>query len=307
MVIKPQPLLLFVPGKNPKPATDDHAKQLLRCLVAGLRAAGDPHAETLADHPHWFEVLPWNSLFYGQARDIADELPWIDRLLDTGPATGLDRREARAWKTRLAWLLYSLADRIPALIPLIANDAIRSTIEETLLYFKDVDGIASRVRTLLRQHLQAALDENRPTLLIGHSMGSVIAYDTLWEMSRELDDNRTISMLLTMGSPLGLRFVQKRMLGANRDGATKYPANISHWVNISSMGELTALDREFADDFHEMVELGLVDGIEDHHRGIYNAYRDELGLNVHRSYGYMVNTATAKVVSEWLHRVTVTR
>lgn len=306
MATNPQPLLLFVPGKNPKPEPVDHTTQLLRCLVAGLRARDDEHAEMLANNAEWFEVLPWNPLFYGQVRDIADELQWIDRLLAVGPATRLDRREAHAWKTRLAWLLYSLADRIPALIPLIANDAIRSTIEETLLYFKDIDGIASRVRTLLRRRLQAAMDENRPTLLIGHSMGSVIAYDTLWEMSRQLDDQRKVSMLLTMGSPLGLRFVQKRLLGANEAAVTKYPANISRWVNISSMGELTALDREFADDFHEMVEFGLLDGIEDHHRGIYNAYRDELGLNVHRSYGYMVNTATAKVVSDWLHRVTAT-
>lgn len=295
-----KPLLLFVPGKNPKPKPDDHAQQLLRCLLAGLESADATAAPLLARNPQWFEVLPWNTLFYGTARDIAEELPWIDKLLESGPPTRRDRREAHAWRARLAWMLYSLADRYPFLIPLIANEPIRSTIEETLLYFRNVDGIARRVRALLKERLLAALDSGRPVLLIGHSMGSVIAYDALWEVSHELGDARKISMFLTLGSPLGLRFVQKRLLGSDQKGAARYPANIRRWVNISSMGELTALDREFADDFHEMVELGLLDSIEDHHRGIYNSFRDNLGLNVHRSYGYMVNAATAMVVGNWL-------
>lgn len=297
---KAQPLLLFVPGKNPKPVPADHARQLLRCLVAGLESAGDDAAGALARNPEWFEVLPWNELFYGEARDIEEELPWVDKLLDSGPPTSKDRREAHAWKTRLAWMLYSLADRFPALIPLIANEPIRSTIEETLLYFRNVDDIARRVRALLKRRLQTANDNGRPVLLIGHSMGSVIAYDALWELSHELEDRRKISMLLTLGSPLGLRFVQKRLLGTELTGAARYPGNIERWVNISSMGELTALDREFADDFHEMVELGLLARIEDHHRGVYNSFRDQLGLNVHRSYGYMVNATTAAVVGSWL-------
>lgn len=297
---KPPPLLLYVPGKNPKPEPADHARQLLRCLVAGLETTGDQGARVLRRNPDWFEVLPWNELFYGKARDISEELPWIDRLLEAGPPTRRDRREAHAWKTRLAWVLYSAADRFPALIPLIANEPIRSTIQETLLYFRNINGIGRRVRALLKRRLQTANDEGRPVLLIGHSMGSVIAYDALWELSHELEDQRKISLFLTLGSPLGLRFVQKRLLGKNHAGISRYPGNIKQWVNISSMGELTALDREFADDFHEMVELGLLSSIEDHHRGIYNSYRDDLGLNVHRSYGYMVNAATAKVVGHWL-------
>lgn len=295
-----QPLLLFVPGKNPKPEPVAHADQLLRSLIAGLKVAGDDQAEVLAANPHWFEVLPWNDLFYDQARDIADDLPWIDQLLKSSVPSQRDKREAHAWKTRLAWLLYSLADRVPALIPLIANDAIRSTIEETLLYFKDIDGIGSRVRQLLQQRLNTALDKNQPVLLIGHSMGSVIAYDALWELTHQQGETRQISTLMTLGSPLGIRFVQKRLLGAGKNGSERYPSIIKRWINVAAMGELTALDREFADDFHEMVELGLVEGIEDHHRGIYNAYRDELGLNVHRSYGYLVNPATARLVGEWL-------
>lgn len=298
-----EPLIIFIPGKNPKPASEQHRQQLFRCLSVGLARAGSEQVTAFNQHPRWFELLAWNELFYGHELDIQNELPWIDQMLETEGPSKKDQREAHAWKTRLAWVLYSLADRHPALIPMIANPAIRSTLQETMLYFKNVEDIGRRVRAMLQTRLVQAFDSGQPVLLIGHSMGSVIAYDTLWEMSHELGETRKLSLLLTLGSPLGLHFVQRRILGAERIGAEKYPTLIDRWVNISAMGELTALDREFAGDFHEMIELGLIESIQDHHKGIYNYYRDDLGLNVHRSYGYLVNPVTGGVVGDWLRRV----
>ncbi len=297
-----KPLIVFVPGKNPKPAEAPHRAQLLRCLLEGMRRAGKDQAHRSGFEEDWFEVLAWNEMFYLRERDIADEQAWVDRLLSIDAPTRQDRREAHAWKTRFAWVLYSLADKIPLLIPLIANEAIRSTMEEILQYFRNVDGIGQRIRKLLKDRLINAYDSGRPVLLIGHSMGSVIAYDALWELSHEQAETRKLSMLLTLGSPLGLKFVQKRLLGADKAGSERYPANITRWVNIAAMGELTALDREFSDDYQDMVNLGLLEEITDYHKGVYNYYRDDLGLNVHRSYGYLVNPVTGRTVADWLTR-----
>lgn len=297
-----QPLIIFVPGKNPKPAAEAHRSQLFRCLRVGIERAGFGFGETLASHPDWFEILSWNEVFYGRSTDITDELSWIDKMLETEGPTGKDIRDANAWRTRLAWVVYSIIDRIPALIPLIANPAIKSTIEETLVYFENSDGIGVRIRGMLQNRLQQAFEKNRPVLVIGHSMGSVIAYDALWELTHEQRALHKISQFLTIGSPLGLRFVQKRLKGADQKRSRRYPANIRSWVNISAMGELTALDREFADDYREMVQLGLLNDIVDRHKGVYNYYRDNNGLNVHRSYAYLVNPVTGRVVAEWLDR-----
>jgi hypothetical protein len=294
------PLILFVPGKNPKPAAEPHGAQLFRCLVEGIRRSGSDSFTSLSDHPEWFEVLAWNELFYESTRDIADELPWIDRLLKIDGPTQMDMREARAWKTRFAWILYNLGDRIPLLIPLIANPTIKSTILEIRRYFQDENEIGSRIRRLLQARLRSAFENGQRVLLIGHSMGSVIAFDALWELTHEHNFLKRIDLFVTMGSPLGLSFVQKRLLGAKQQGAQRYPANISHWCNISAMGELTALDREFADDFRKMKHLGLVEEIRDYYKGVYNYYRDDQGLNVHRSYGYLVNPISGKVVADWL-------
>jgi len=298
-----KPLILFIPGKNPKPAADPHRAQLYRCLVDGMRRSDSDCAARLQAHPEWFELLAWNELFYGTSRKIDDEIPWVDQLLKKAGPTGQDIREARAWKTRFAWILYNLADRMPLLIPLIANPAIKSTILEIRRYFQNENGIGRRIRQLLQDRLLTAYASNRPVLLIGHSMGSVIAFDALWELTHEQTSPVKIDMLLTMGSPLGLSFVQNRLLGSDGSGPERYPANIRRWCNISALGELTALDREFADDFKKMVSLGLVEEIKDYYKGVYNYFRDEQGLNVHRSYGYLVNPVAGRVVADWLRRV----
>lgn len=297
------PLILFIPGKNPKPAAISHSAQLRRCLVEGVRRAGSPLHMKLSEHPEWFDVLAWNELFYHSVRDIEDEIPWVDRLLKIEGPTRQDIREAHAWRTRFAWVLYSLADRIPLLIPLIANQAIKSTIQEIRRYFQDEDNIGSQIRQLLQDKLLAAVEENRPVLLIGHSMGSVIAFDALWELTHLRKNPTRIASFLTLGSPLGLSFVQKRLLGADRTGAERYPANITRWLNVAALGELTALDREFADDFRQMKSLGLLDELRDYYKGVYNYYRDEQGLNVHRSYGYLVNPVTGRIVADWLGQI----
>jgi hypothetical protein len=82
-------------------------------------------------------------------------------------------------------------------------------------------------------------------------------------------------------------------------GKKKYPTNIRHWVNISSTGDVTALDRCFADDFRPMLKLGTIESIQDHCEEIYNFFRNEEGLNCHRSYGYLVNPAVGKVIADW--------
>ena len=50
-------------------------------------------------------------------------------------------------------------------------------------------------------------------------------------------------------------------------------------------------------DFGEMVDLGLVAGIDD--RTMYNYYHVDGELSVHAEYGYLVNEVTAKIVSDW--------
>jgi hypothetical protein len=153
--------------------------------------------------------------------------------------------------------------------------------------------------------LRQAWDEHRPILLIAHSMGSVIAYEALWQMSRATREALQIDLLLTMGSPLGQSYIQKQLKGVDAIGVVRYPANIRHWVNLAAVGDLTAIDPALRNDFGEMLRAGLVEEIED--RRIFNWFRQGGVLNPHAEYGYLINPETASVVIDWWRAVSSRR
>ena len=290
--------IIFVPGKNPKPPADQHQSLLWRTMVEGVRRAEPQVISDLNQHVENFKLIAWNYLYYHTTKDINRDLPWIDVLMNQHGPTEQDIREAKAWHRKLDWFLYSIVDRLPFLLRLLP-ERIRSIAEETKSYFKNRNNIACDVRELLKQELRPLLSNSDKVLLIGHSMGSVIAYDALWELSHLENLPGKIDLFLTIGSPLGMNYVQRRLIGNKYSGKKKYPTNIKHWVNISSVGDVTALDSIFLDDFGEMINLGMVESIEDHCEGIYNFFRNDAGLNCHRSYGYLVNPAMGKVIADW--------
>lgn len=293
--------IIFVPGKNPKPPADQHQDLLWRTLLEGVRRADPTTVSDLSQQPEDFKLIAWNYLYYHVTKDISRDLPWIDALINRHGPTEQDIREAKAWHRKLDRLLYSIIDHIPLLLRLLPRP-LRSTAEEIQHYFQNRDNIACDIRELLKQELRPRLANNDKVLLIGHSLGSVIAYDTLWELSHLEHLPGKIDMFLTLGSPLGMNYVQHRLMGNDYSGEKKYPTNIRHWVNISSTGDVTALDRIFSDDFDPMLKLGIIESIEDHCEGIYNFFRNEQGLNCHRSYGYLVNPAVGKVIADWWQR-----
>ena len=147
--------------------------------------------------------------------------------------------------------------------------------------------------------LNQAWQAGRPVLLLAHSMGSVIAYDALWELSRNESnpESKAVSLLVTLGSPLGQNTVQRHLFGRKKKGKERFPSNIHDWINIAAIGELTAIDRRLKNDFGEMVNLGLVKDIVDHE--VFNYYHMHGNLNVHAEYGYLVNEVTARCVVDW--------
>ena len=289
--------ILFIPGKNPKPPEAHHRDMLWRTLLEGVRRVDSEAASRISALPGCFQLISWNYLYYHRYRDADLDLPWIEALLEKAGPDRRDIHEARSWHRRLNRLAYHIGDLFPQLIPWLPKHA-RATISETRFYFSNESNIADHIREQIKRVLRPLLDNGRPVLLIGHSLGSVIAYDALWEMSH-IEKHRGKVDLLSIGSPLGMRFVQRRLLGHSCRGEMHYPTNIRRWINVSATGDITALDRCFHDDFRTMLKLGLVDSIEDHCHGIYNTYRDADGLNCHFSYGYLVNPAVGKILADW--------
>ncbi|MGH8221490.1 MAG: hypothetical protein ACREQZ_00820 [Woeseiaceae bacterium] len=291
------PLIVYVPGLKPKPEYGLHRRQLLRCLLAGIERIHPRCAEAIGDDSHSFDIVSWTYDFYAEHRDMALDQGAIDELLRQPEASAADRREAQSPRRRLLRSLYAAADYLPFLIPHFADENLEIQLRDLKRYVRNELDIADTVRHMLKIPLRAAAGSGRPLLLIGHSMGSVIAYDTLWQLGRRQREEVSVDLFLTMGSPLGQRYIQRRLLDGKAPDAERYPDNIRRWINVSAVGELTAIDPFLANDFAPMVARGLVESIED--LEVFNWFRLDGVLNVHAEYGYLVNAATARVVADW--------
>jgi hypothetical protein len=290
------PLIVYIPGLKPKPEAALHQAQLLRCLYEGVRRIDEKVAAEVADSKA-FQLVSWTYDFYGEHRDINLDMADIDTVLSKTQASEADILSATSWKRRFLRWIFHAADYLPFLIPKVATEEVEVHLRDFYRYVHNRDGSAESAREKLKIVIRAAKANGRPVLLIAHSMGSVIAYDSLWQLSREEGHDARVDLLLTTGSPLGQNIVQRHLLGVDKPGEARYPSNIDKWINIAAIGELTAVDRTLKNDFARMNKFGLVPAIDD--REVFNYYHMHGSLNVHVEYGYLINEVTARIISEW--------
>lgn len=293
--------LIYVPGMRAKPPPEVHRARLWRCLLEGVRRADPVAADSLARAPGILRLAAWGHLFYPEYRDPALDEAGIAALLE-GPLPGPDSvGEVYSTRHRLRFLAHRVADRVPPLASLLAGPSTRQNLRDAARYFANEGGVADRVRQLVAAELEQAWAAGDSVLLMAHSLGSVIAWDTLWSLSRGPAARQPpgpVDLLLTLGSPLGTRFVRRRLLGGPGALPASYPLGIRRWQNLAARGGLTALEHRLARTYAPMRRLGLVEEIEDQ-VDLINPFRGPEGLNVHRCYGYFVNPATGRAVAGW--------
>ena len=103
---------------------------------------------------------------------------------------------------------------------------------------------------------------------MGHSLGSVVAYEAL--RARRAEEG--LPLLITLGSPLGLSAINRRLRQP-----PAYPAAVRRWVNLAAPDDVVAArpDLLCAFDHHrpagaELDRTWKVDnGSEPHHAGHY--------------------------------------
>lgn len=141
--------------------------------------------------------------------------------------TGLLRRLA-------AWAVDRLGER--------AEDIAVTFVPEVAAYFASGQA-AARVKAC--EALADTIRRRRPRVLIAHSLGSVVAYETMWA-NPELD----IELLITLGSPLGMRnVVFERLLPTPLDGRGRRPPNVRRWVNIADKDDIVAIPPALGERF----------------------------------------------------------
>ena len=118
-------------------------------------------------------------------------------------------------------------------------------------------------------------------VLVGHSLGSVVAYEAAcahpgWDLA-----------LLTLGSPLGVRnLVFDRLRPAPEGGVGLFPASAATWTNIADTGDAVALAKRLAPLFGDRVRDLLVDN----------------GSKAHDVSPYLTAAQTGRAIAEGLAR-----
>jgi GNAT superfamily N-acetyltransferase len=135
------------------------------------------------------------------------------------------------WPLRqaLGWL--AQRRRLP---PRLVERFVATFFGEVAVYLNPSD---SDCRHRAREAVARTIRRHEPTVILGHSLGSVVAYETLWSYPEI-----KVDVLVTLGSPLALpQAVFPRLRPAPRDGRGARPPGVSRWVNIADPGDLVAL------------------------------------------------------------------
>ena len=185
----------------------------------------------------------------------------------------------------------------------VSEPVIHLVAPDMKQYWNQESDFGSKVRFPMINPLRRAMDRNDSILVIAHSLGTMIAYDTFCKFShmgeyRPRYTDKQIDLFVTIGSPLGDETVKRNLKGMQVHGERRYPSNIGRWINIAAEDDFIAHDENVADDFRHMTDWRLVDSIEDYR--IYNLAVRNGKSNPHHGAGYLIHPVLSDVLAAWL-------
>ncbi|WP_406337585.1 antibiotic ABC transporter ATP-binding protein [Streptomyces sp. NBC_00649] len=117
-------------------------------------------------------------------------------------------------------------------------------------------------------------------VVVAHSLGSVVAYEALCE-----NPDWPVTDLVTVGSPLGLPVIHRRLSPLPVEGRGAWPGGVVRWTNVADPGDIVALVGALAPRFVS----GPGEGVAD--RRITN------GVRMHDFERYLTAPTTATAVA----------
>jgi thioesterase domain-containing protein len=110
--------------------------------------------------------------------------------------------------------------------------------------FLFVEKRRERMRESVRERLRTG---GGPFVVIGHSQGSLIAYDVL---SDPAFNDLPVRLFVTIGSPLGIQEVQDQLRRqTNQRQGLRVPSCVERWLNVADPLDPVAFDKQLRGDF----------------------------------------------------------
>lgn len=296
---KPKKILL-IHGRGPKPTHEQTKSLWIEALKTGI-ARDKP--KLMAE----FDTVPMELFYYADQlaeyrqanydshQDLDDRLEALRQIQALKKSGDFRRRhyDQLPGKTALKEFIMDAGASLG-----LGGALERHLMPEIAAYRKGDAAWVSQEKDRLTQTLANYFDSDTDLLIISHCLGSVMAFDALWNLSNSAAEEIPRANLITLGSPLGSHTVQQKLHGASLPTAQRYPANIQRWHNLSAEDDYVSHDKTVADDYRAMLQAELIEDIQD-----YTIYNPTLrfGLsNPHSSVGYLAHPKTASLISEWL-------
>jgi hypothetical protein len=239
--------LVFIHGRSQQHLDPASLKQQwLTALKKGLAKIGQslPISDEQVHFPYYGDTL--EQLCQGQTPEeaakiivqggIADDIERqfaAQMVIEIGHQLGITDEQAEAllgenvihqgienWPVVLGFL--RAMDRIPG----INSQAISLATHDVYQYLRQ-----SGVNTVINNGVMKAIRPNIETVLVSHSLGTVVAYNLL----RTPDTNFRITQFITLGSPLAISPIKRALAPLGR------PACISKWFNARDKSDVVAL------------------------------------------------------------------
>jgi hypothetical protein len=238
---------------------------------------GDDPTEFTSEEAQFAQVLAleWLTHVAGRAskrntRETGElELAYVTRQMGTEQGAGSVVRSAIGSLTKISWFApfgMGFAERfvnrsLVQVTRYLTNDTIRSAALESVL----------------------KLIGPETKILIGHSLGSVIAYEAAHLM------NKPLPLLLTLGSPLGLQTIVYQRLRPQPPG---FPPAVRRWVNIADRDDFIAAEPDLEGLFHSGIPASAsfegghtVDNGADPHNSDFYLGKAQVGREVGKVFG----------------------
>ncbi len=303
---QPNKVVLFIHGLENKPPKKLLKKWYLKSFEEGF----EKYQYTWSKFD--FEVVYWADLLYNKPLDPVIKDVKHPLYLDEPYVAAIDSNPAVApgsVKQRVLDKLEGFVDgfflskngiiNVEYLFDLVASWAFKDLHtyyrKKVRVNKKDEEAAKEIIRRRLHHALQKHKDKK--ILLIAHSMGSIVAYDVLTFLAKEI----RIHTVVTVGSPLGLPVIKREIFKEfqlDYTTSTKLPApdNImKKWVNIADLDDKVAINYNLNDDYEENVNgIAPVDFL------VRNDYQVGENKNPHKSFGYLRSKPMIETLQSFL-------
>ncbi len=298
-------IIIGIHGLGNKPPADTLEKWWLKAIDEGLRNLSEPNHPKLK-----FKMVYWADILHKKPLDefITDKEdpyylnePYQAGSKDIVPEDHTVRKKILDLLTKELNKVF-LNEDFSINYSFITDAIVKKYFTDLDAYYtedcNDENDMKCSAKDKIRERLKNMIlaHKNDQIFLIAHSMGSIIAFDVL----SYLPKNIQINTFVTIGSPLGLPIIISKIAAELKQNhleikKPEVPLSIKQWYNFSDIEDKIAINYKLADDF-----MPNKYGVQIIDREIINDYKINNHRNPHKSYGYLRSPELSNLIYTFL-------